>query len=110
MLLLLSVLHKILLSTTNSWFNVRTFFRATLTVALDLSQGAREGLWNMLSTAVFESYCTRTAHRNHKVNGFLIPSASQSVTDPLMGTTSIYFVQMIHVRHSQAWFPMEQGF
>jgi hypothetical protein len=33
----------------------------------------------------------------NKVNGFLIPSASQSVTDPLEGTTSIR--PMIHVRH-----------
>lgn len=32
-----------------------------------------------------------------KVNGFLIPSASQSVTDPMQGTTSIR--PMIHVRH-----------
>ena len=33
----------------------------------------------------------------NKVNGFLIPSASQSVTDPLQGTTSVR--PMIHVRH-----------
>lgn len=32
-----------------------------------------------------------------KVNGFLIPSASQSVGDPLMGTQSVK--PMIHVRH-----------
>ncbi len=32
-----------------------------------------------------------------KVNGFLVPSASQSVTDPLQGTTSVK--PMIHVRH-----------
>lgn len=32
-----------------------------------------------------------------KVNGFLVPSASQSVTDPMQGTTSVK--PMIHVRH-----------
>lgn len=32
-----------------------------------------------------------------KVNGFLVPSASQSVTDPMQGTTSV--VPMIHVRN-----------
>ena len=32
-----------------------------------------------------------------KVNGFLIPSASQSVTDPMQGTTSVK--PMIHVRN-----------
>ena len=33
----------------------------------------------------------------NKINGFLVPSASQSVTDPLAGTTSVR--PMIHVRH-----------
>jgi hypothetical protein len=32
-----------------------------------------------------------------KVNGFLVPSASQSVMDPMQGTPSIR--PMIHVRH-----------
>ncbi len=33
----------------------------------------------------------------NKVNGFLVPSASQSVTDPMQGTTSVR--PMIHVRN-----------
>jgi hypothetical protein len=32
-----------------------------------------------------------------KINGFLVPAASQSVTDPMQGTTSVK--PMIHVRH-----------
>lgn len=34
-----------------------------------------------------------------KINGFLVPAASQSVTDPMQGTTSV--LPMIHVRNRQ---------
>lgn len=108
---------NIIYGTTNFCFAIDSFL-STQSSATGLSYGAFDNNKQMALDLSFQGYTiggwefqySRLQYLNettaqgaitgvNKVNGFLIPSASQSVTDPMQGTTSVK--PMIHVRNRQ---------
>lgn len=105
---------NIIYGTTAFCFAQDAFLASTNTVGL--SYGAFQNDEKMFLDLSFKGYCLGGYEFSYsalqylkeataqgamagvtKVNGFLVPSASQSVTDPMQGTTSVK--PMIHVRH-----------
>lgn len=107
---------NIIYGTTAFCFAQDAFLASTNTVGL--SYGAFNNDENMFQNLSFKGYQLGGYEFNYsalqylkeataqgamagvtRVNGFLVPSASQSVTDPMQGTTSVR--PMIHVRNRQ---------
>lgn len=107
---------NVIYGTTAFCFAQDAFLASTNTVGL--SYGAFNNDENMFQNLSFKGYQLGGYEFNYsalqylkeataqgamagvtRVNGFLVPSASQSVTDPMQGTTSVR--PMIHVRNRQ---------